>query len=1696
MQALAEAWAADQLPAAEILRKVGGSPHTAAALCAALPPLTRKQMLTAWSEGVLPDTHKRAAHRNLLHIFNGVATPASPAEGIANARSPAPSPTGRQLQPISHLRRRITLLQEIGSVFDLSLGCEDASELAVLLSDAEPADLREVALRIGVTNCATDSIVQHFLDNCVFATAQPAAAKQARRGVPPSSQQHVAPARQRLPLPAAAPQGSSEDEDDGKSLGSTSESSSDDSDDTSSLDARPRRMAAPLAAAGAAPRAKSVSCPGFEVLRSRISLDTNEADEDAVLALAILEDAAGVPELAPGVEQLFEALAERRGSWKVKASSQPSGTFFAAAHSLSTTSTGAGGAAWSMSRPSYGFKQRKDVSAKSVTQYLVSNIKIDGIAGGEPEVEVTLSAQILGSFVRAGAVYGWAELWSCAGGRAVLDLWQPLLSMQVDVSMDKMKVTEELINAAGLVLSAMTLKFSLCDERGAKHVMALACALLAAIGALLDTLHDVPGAEAALVAEWIRGMDEQARLLLYLGQGFANKAAMAAKDAANKSALSQQSLPRTSKQQRPSSLSGATVARQDEPGRLVKAPKATRRDFSDDPASFTWCSACYSPSHSLWDCINLRERVTDLRARGGDVAELLQKLVTECEAKWKSKGRPFATAFGQKPGWTVKALSSKHAHKRKTDPTAARNASHSYSPASVPHTNQPSAMAHALISATPPEHRHRFETVHVLQQLDSFWGWSGDKAVIDWRGYAMWHIHTCQDEVCEAAQGLTANVAACPVLRVLLQIAVEGLNPAMWLNPQVEGPNQHKFVSIPLSADEEAFARAKHSEFERAGVVQRVSGRQASEWLRQGRRPSGGFVVRRWKAATSGEGETAAKRWVRDAPQQVRQFIAGNKHISPPTEAFQPKDRVVYNFKEINERSLPMPMTFYSLKSVLEHVQEDDWLAVLDIQDGFTAVPVAHEASSLFWVRTQGQRDVLMQRMPFGYALAPFIFCLMSGVLAKALRVALRRAQLSAFVYVDDVLLRFKASSQEEAQLVVEIAIEVFQDLGFRVNASKVEGPARSVQYLGFQMSLDNKHKHLALPPVKRYTYVMLLRMMGALIEQQGAHYEHSSLPKTALESLIGKLEHVATLLPMAGRRLGIFYLLKKSRAWQFTPTTGDVRLSTNHITAIDWFMSQLGSDPRISVPHQPESTDNEWNVFGASDASGEGGLGGFLVVRQAPVHIVANRSTKWSLRLPGTDTATELVGQSTALEIKAVLVAMEQARLLVGPQVLASTFRLSLAIDSQAAAFLCRKGYSTASAALNTLAGKVKQAARALGCDLTITWIPRENNWIADMLSHPEGDHSELDAVSLPHSVASMSQQDSMNQAYYVTQAPPDRGSPPAQCKTTPLISHTHATSHALCLYAVKASLRAVVRRNASIEQRHEARMRIDALATSTTLGYLRAVARVVKALPKDVPITFHSLASIFEDRIVNGTWASHNARAYISDTLSALMWCNFPRPPDMSGKRLDWLARALGKARASKGPRKRKRFSLARLRKICDTLRGAQQKQTASVVVAAVWLGFKAMLRTNELRGLQSKRIRFWPKNGALKHMKIRIKDKTHSHPNRRIVIPVVDEWAADAERFKERVLSLAPKQAILRQAEWRQMRRAFALNARTMGTMRPSGNTFWKEAGTRESFIVANGGWTQTSQIPAKHYTTISGRIADKLRKQAQRRISAVG
>jgi hypothetical protein len=662
------------------------------------------------------------------------------------------------------------------------------------------------------------------------------------------------------------------------------------------------------------------------------------------------------------------------------------------------------------------------------------------------------------------------------------------------------------------------------------------------------------------------------------------------------------------------------------------------------------------------------------------------------------------------------------------------------------------AMAHAIANFSFPS---LYEPQRLLKAGETPCD-KGTKAMLSWKGVLQLHKFCCNNTSCHLWLSVAEKLACCELFAVQWQLAVEGVRPLAFLSQTEEArqaPQRAAWEAYPAkSAREKRFTAATQAEYAEGGVVKLLSTRERKRRQASGIATSSAFVVTKWKPIDTREAQLRRALWVKKAPLAAQRFFAKlrNSEEEVPNETFTPKDRLVYHFADINARSVNCPMAYDSLRDAVGNADGASWLAAIDLKDGFTGIPVASSEQDIFHVLTDGLDDMQLLRLPFGYKLAPFWFCLMSASIGKSIenwltpREPEQKCPVKLTVYVDDILIAGHSQDLPEgkALTVVENANHMVTRWGLLPNIAKLQGPANHVTYLGIEISVSGGHVSIIIPQEK---WLALTSLIDFVVEAKET--KQLRMVKGAFQSLVGKLQSVSFITCEGGPRMGAIYARYKHRDFRAASAESAVTIFNRQRRAVQWFKDTLIATKAqratsILSMRTAVKTAVARTVLAATDASGEGGIGGFHWLARQESSSGANLAAAWSTRIQGTIPGDEHVGMSTAFELMAALVALQQIAQWLAVAALSPLSKgtsrgpdmfevgsgqdrgvtlIQLQVDNQALVTILRKLYSTRCTIINKLCVLVAAELQKHKFWLVTTWVPRERNGLADRLSHPE---------------------------------------------------------------------------------------------------------------------------------------------------------------------------------------------------------------------------------------------------------------------------------------------------------------------------------------------------------------------------------------
>lgn len=172
------------------------------------------------------------------------------------------------------------------------------------------------------------------------------------------------------------------------------------------------------------------------------------------------------------------------------------------------------------------------------------------------------------------------------------------------------------------------------------------------------------------------------------------------------------------------------------------------------------------------------------------------------------------------------------------------------------------------------------------------------------------------------------------------------------------------------------------------------------------------------------------------------------------------KMRLILNLKRLNEFVHTEHFKMENFKTALKLVSKGCYMAKLDLQDAYFAIPIHKDHRKFLRFRCNGQLFEYVC-MPFGLNAAPWVFT----KVVKPIVGYLRGLGWTSVVYLDDWL--FIADSQERCRENLAVSRDLLESLGFIVNVAKSNLiPSVTCQFLGF--IFDSASMTLELTEKKR----------------------------------------------------------------------------------------------------------------------------------------------------------------------------------------------------------------------------------------------------------------------------------------------------------------------------------------------------------------------------------------------------------------------------------------------------------------------------------------------------------------------------------------------------------------------------------------------------------------------------------------------------
>ena len=387
--------------------------------------------------------------------------------------------------------------------------------------------------------------------------------------------------------------------------------------------------------------------------------------------------------------------------------------------------------------------------------------------------------------------------------------------------------------------------------------------------------------------------------------------------------------------------------------------------------------------------------------------------------------------------------------------------------------------------------------------------------------------------------------------------------------------------------------------------------------------------------------------------------------------------RPIIDLRELNKFIRWEHFKMEGIHLLKDLLQKGDWMVKLDLKDAYFAVPIHQEHRQYLRVRWKG-KTYQFNCLPFGLSSAPRVFTkVMRPVIAW-----LRQLGCRIITYIDDNLIM--APTKEEAAWLAEIAVSLFEALGFVVNRPKsILQPCQKLQFLGFIVS--SAEMTIRVPEKK-------LTKLQTMVE------EVLKAPTTSgreLARLVGTASSMALGIPPAPLFYRVMQQAKNSVIHTSRGLDTRMTLDTPLREELQWWLSHAHqwngrslSPPQESLWVQTDASRTGWGAF-----CQEGSTGGPWTTEEAEFHI-------------------------NYLELLAVFLAIQTFAKHK------SNVTIYVQLDSITAQTYINKKGGTRSPPLSQLAKKVWSWCMERSITLVADHIPGRENTVADTESRVSRDH------------------------------------------------------------------------------------------------------------------------------------------------------------------------------------------------------------------------------------------------------------------------------------------------------------------------------------------------------------------------------------
>ena len=314
----------------------------------------------------------------------------------------------------------------------------------------------------------------------------------------------------------------------------------------------------------------------------------------------------------------------------------------------------------------------------------------------------------------------------------------------------------------------------------------------------------------------------------------------------------------------------------------------------------------------------------------------------------------------------------------------------------------------------------------------------------------------------------------------------------------------------------------------------------------------------------------------------------------------------------LNKFVVKAKFSMESNQSVLNSIQEGDWMVSMDMKDAYFHIPI-HSNSRKYLRFTFNSKVFQFRALCFGLTTAPQVFTRVLAPLAKIVHLA----GFQIILYLDDWLV--VARTRTEVLKAKDFIMNLAQELGIIINLEKSSlEPKQVIDYLG--MTIDSLRFWVS-PVMKRSNSA--LKILGEFLSSEWQ-------PAKSWQSLLGHLSSLEKFIP--GSRLRMRPLQYHfNRNWDKTSQRSPIPVPQELKPYLAWLSDPLRMAKGVSLQRK----NPDLRLY--SDASREGW-----------------GATIEGLHLSGKWSQTEKRSHINTLELRAIWLALKEVLPLVKDKIVA----------------------------------------------------------------------------------------------------------------------------------------------------------------------------------------------------------------------------------------------------------------------------------------------------------------------------------------------------------------------------------------------------------------------------------------------------------